>query len=58
MRVSPQLFALNIFSGTARPSALIFCMKHYLVNLYLVCSNSETGVHNASAAAESGLKIK
>ena len=26
-------------SGTTRPSALIFGMKHHLVDLYQVCSN-------------------
>ena len=33
-------------SKTTRPSALIFNMKHHLVNLYQVCSNFIPGTKN------------
>ena len=46
-----QQFALNdIFSETARPRALIFDMKHCLIDLYQVCSNGAPGVRNGPVA--------
>ena len=45
-----QQFALNyILSGNSRPKALIFGMKHGLVNLYQVSSNGGPGVQNGPA---------
>ena len=35
-------------SETTRPRALIFGMKHYLVDLYQVCSNYTPGAKNGS----------
>ena len=35
-------------SETTWPMALIFCMKHYQVDLYQVCSNYTTGAKNRS----------
>ena len=34
---------------TRRPGALIFGMKHHLVDLYQVCSNYGPGAKNGSA---------
>ena len=36
----------KILSETTRPRALIFGMKHHLVNLYRVCSNYIPGANN------------
>ena len=47
-----QQFALNIFPETARPRASIFGMKHCLVNLYQVYSNSAPRVQTGPAAGE------
>ena len=45
-----QQCALNyIFSGSTRPKALIFGMKHCLVNLYQAGSNGGPGVQNGPA---------
>ena len=41
---------LKIFlSETIRPIALMFGMKHYLVDLYQVCSNYAPGAKNVPA---------
>ena len=36
-------------SETTRPRALIFGMKHHLVDLYQVCSNKTPGAKNVHA---------
>ena len=38
-----------LLSETTRPSALIFGMKHHLVDLYQVCSNYAPGAKNRPA---------
>ena len=42
-------FVLNVCSETTRPRALIFGMKHCLVNLYQVCSIGDLMVQNGPA---------
>ena len=37
------------FSETTEPRALIFGMKHHLVNLYQVCSNNTPGARKGLA---------
>ena len=39
----------NLLSKTIRPSALIFGMLHYRVNLYQECSNYDPGAKNGIA---------
>ena len=43
------------WSETTKPSTLIFCMKHHLVNLYQVCSNYFPGAKNGLAPGSHGL---
>ena len=49
-------FALNIFSETWRPRALIFVMKHCLVDLFQVCSVGDPRVQNGPAAGGLGFE--
>ena len=54
-----EQFALNnISSETVRPRALIFGMKHCLVDFYQVCSNGGPGIRNGPAAGGLGFKNK
>ena len=46
----------NRLSETTRPTALIFCMKHHLVNLYQVCSNYIPGANMTSPPGSHGLQ--
>ena len=51
-----QEFGLNdIFSETTRPEALIFTMKHCLVDLHQVYSNGYPGVQNGPAVGREGV---
>ena len=59
--VRHQQFALNdIFSETTRPRALIFGMKHCLVDFYQVCLNtfSLPGVQNDTVTESLGFASK
>ena len=57
--VRRQQFAINdIFSETAWPRALIFGMKHCLVDLYQVCSNGGLRVQNGRGAGGLGFETK
>ena len=51
-------FALNIFSETTRPRALIFGMKHFLVDFYQGCSVGGPRVQNGPAARWRGGSTK
>ena len=48
----------DIFSETTRPRALIFGMKHCLVDLYQIHSNGAPGVQNGPATGGLGFKNK
>ena len=52
-------YMYDIFE-TTRFRALIFGIKHSLVGLYQVCSNSDSGVRNGSSTGEGvwGFKIE
>ena len=49
-------FALNVFSETTRPRALIFGMKHCLLDFYQVCSVSDPRVQKGPAAGGLGVE--
>ena len=51
-------FALNVFSETTRPRALIFGMKHCLVDLCQVCSVGDPRVQNGLGVLENEICLK
>ena len=55
-RPSSTIASNDISSETAKPRALIFGMKHCLVDLYQVCSNGGPWLQNGPAAGGLGFK--
>ena len=47
--------ALNVFFQTTWPRALIFPMKHFLVDRYQLCSVGDPRVQNVIAAGDLGV---
>ena len=54
--VASTIASNNISSETTRPRALLFGLKHCVVDLYQVCSDSGPGVQNGSAVGGGGVK--
>ena len=56
--ISHKQFALNVFSETTRPRALVFGIKHCLVNLYQVSSIGDPRIQNGPEAGVLCSKMK
>ena len=52
--VVSTIASTNISSETTRPRALLFGLKHCVVDLYQVCSDGGLGVQNGSAVGGGG----